>query len=174
MHEGPHDERGIARGQAASRERAIARALAYIELHFCEALSLDEIATAAHVSKFHFARLFRRRIGTSPMQYVRWRRIQEAKQLIHAGRVPLTSIATSLGYFDHSHFSRSFRAATGLSPHQYLTLRGGDDGDALRHAPPIGTKRDARTHAVSFAIASPAFKELPCPSLLTPRSTTTA
>lgn len=94
--------------------------MTYIESNFREPISLDDVARVACASKFHFARIFRAQIGLSPMQYVRWRRVLEAKRLLRSGREPLATIATSLGYFDHSHFSRSFRLALGMSPHQYL------------------------------------------------------
>lgn len=140
--------------QQDARTRAVARAIAHIEAHFRESLTLGCIATAAHVSKFHFARLFRREVRMSPMQYVRWRRILEARRMIRAGEVPLSLVATGLGYFDQSHFSRAFRAATGLTPHQYAS-RHAEGSDALPSVPPLPL-------------------EPPCPVLLTPTSTTTA
>lgn len=105
------------------RMRALVRALVHIEAHFREPLTLGVIADVACVSKFHFARLFRAEIGMSPMQYVRWRRVMEAKRLLRAGQQPLVAIALGLGYFDHSHFSRSFHLATGIRPHQYMATR---------------------------------------------------
>ena len=145
---GPHD----------TRARAVARALAHIEAHFRRPLTLGGIAAAAHVSRFHFARMFRREVRLSPMQYVRGRRILEAQRLMRAGDVPLTVIATGLGYFDQSHFSRAFRAATGLAPHQYMT----------RCA--IDRNADA---PMPFPLLPPAL-EHPCPLPPTPPSTTTA
>lgn len=112
-------------GYGCPKGRVVARALIYIECNFRDAISLGDIAMAAHISKFHFARLFRAYTGMSPMQYVRWRRVREAKQLLRMGRDPIVTIATELGYFDHSHFSRSFRSATGLCPNQYLANLGG-------------------------------------------------
>lgn len=100
--------------------RSVIRAMTFIEGSFREPISLDDIARVACSSKFHFARIFREQIGLSPMQYVRWRRVLEAKRMLRAGREPLATIATNLGFFDHSHFSRTFRSATGMRPHQYL------------------------------------------------------
>jgi AraC family transcriptional regulator len=149
-----------ASGQQEARARAIARAIAHIERHFREPLTLGGIATVAHVSKFHFARLFRREVRMSPMQYVRWRRILEAQRLLRAGHLPMTLIATGLGFFDQSHFSRAFRAATGLTPYQYASRRIGE--------------REAGSPEASLPHLSPATPEHPCPCPLTPPSTTTA
>jgi AraC family transcriptional regulator len=107
-------------GRQRAREQSVARAVAYIDARFREPVTLSDIASAAHVSKFHFARMFRAQIGMSPMQYVRARRVMEAKRLLRSGQNPVVKIATELGYFDHSHFSRAFRSATGMCPHQYL------------------------------------------------------
>ena len=154
----PTDIGASATGQQDARVRAVARAIAHIEAHFREPITLGGIAAAAHVSRFHFARLFRREVRMSPMQYVRWRRILEARRLIRDGDVPLTSIATGLGYFDQSHFSRAFRAATGLTPHQYVT-RSALDRDADVPDP--------------LSLVPPAALERTCPFPPTPPSTTT-
>ncbi|WP_162247612.1 helix-turn-helix transcriptional regulator [Pseudoxanthomonas sp. Root65] len=95
-------------------------ALIYIEARFRDPISLEDIARASHVSRFHFARAFRAETGMSTMQYVRWRRVHEAKRLLRTGGIPLATIATDLGYFDQSHFTRAFRSVTGLRPHEYL------------------------------------------------------
>lgn len=105
---------------ARSRPRCITCAVIYIEARFREPISLEDIAGASHVSKFHFARVFRAELEMSPMQYVRWRRVQEAKRMLRAGRTPMAIIAMDLGYFDHSHFIRAFRSVTGMCPKEYI------------------------------------------------------
>ena len=106
-------------GRRSTRVKCLARAIVYIEDRFREPLSLEAIAGAACMSRFHFARIFRDEIGMSPMQYVRWRRVIEAERRLAAGEESLLKLAGDLGYFDHSHFSRSFKAATGVMPKQY-------------------------------------------------------
>jgi AraC family transcriptional regulator len=102
-----------------SMSRYVIQAIIFMESCYGDALSLDRVAASGCVSRFHLARLFRVDIGMSPMEYVRWRRLMEAKRLLRVGRISLMSIATGLGYYDYSHFSRSFRSATGLRPTQY-------------------------------------------------------
>lgn len=106
--------------RARSRFRCVMLALIYIEARFRHPMSLEAIARASHMSRFHFARAFRAETGMSTMQYVRWRRVHEAKRLLRTGGIPLATIATDLGYFDQSHFTRAFRSVTGLRPHEYL------------------------------------------------------
>lgn len=99
-------------------ERAISRALAVIHANPFDSISLSGLAQAACLSRFHFARLFRSRIGRSPMQYVRVLRIERAKERLRDGSA-VSAIAADLGYFDQSHFSRAFRKATGSTPANY-------------------------------------------------------
>ncbi len=106
--------------RARSRFRSVMLAVIYIEARFRDPISLEDVARASHVSRFHFARAFRAETGMSTMQYVRWRRVHEAKRLLRTGGIPLATIATELGYFDQSHFTRAFRSVTGLRPHDYL------------------------------------------------------
>lgn len=97
----------------------VQRAIAYLEQHLQQAVSLQELAQVACISRFHLARLFRASTGDSPMQYQRRRRIEQAQRLLREGRHNVTDIACELGYFDQSHFIRSFRAATGCTPGGY-------------------------------------------------------
>lgn len=99
-------------------ERAIGRALELIHANAFGPLCLSDMAQAACLSRFHFARMFRSHIGLSPMQYVRALRIEYAKSLLREGS-NVAAIAAELGYFDQSHFSRAFRKVTGTTPGMY-------------------------------------------------------
>ena len=102
--------------------RALARALAYIEANLGEKFSLEDVARAANVSRFHFARQFRIRTGESPMSYCLAMRIDRAKQRLAAGNYRVCEVAADLGFFDQSHFARTFRRMTGMSPSDYVRL----------------------------------------------------
>jgi AraC family transcriptional regulator len=109
-------ERGLSR-------RALQRACSFIEQRLGERLSLQEIADAACVSRFHFARMFRLSTGRSPIEYLFHRRIERARHLLLEGDRLIGEVAAELGFSDQSHFSRHFRRATGLSPSAYLRQR---------------------------------------------------
>ncbi|MEL1264031.1 AraC family transcriptional regulator [Pseudoxanthomonas putridarboris] len=102
--------------------RALARALDHIERHIGENLSLAEIAGAACISRFHFARLFRISTGQSPMEYVLRKRIALAKEQLARGPQKISATAAALGFFDQSHFTRTFRRMTGYSPREFSLL----------------------------------------------------
>lgn len=62
----------------------VAKALWYIESHFADEISLEEIANAADVSRFHISRAFGLATGLSVMRYVRARRLTEAARSLAA------------------------------------------------------------------------------------------
>lgn len=100
---------------------AVERAMAYIERNLGEPLLLDDIAAAAQVSKFHFARQFRSATGCSPMAWVMRSRIERAKAMLR-DCAQVVEVALELGFCDQSHFTRRFRRATGHTPAQFLRM----------------------------------------------------
>lgn len=102
--------------------RALMRAYAFMEEHLGESFTLEELARAACVSRFHFARSFRSSTGDSPMAYLLKARIERAKQMLMRGDHTISDTAASLGFFDQSHFARTFRRLTGFSPREFARL----------------------------------------------------
>ena len=103
--------------------RVLALACAYMEAKLVEHFTLDELARAVGVSRFHFSRLFRVSTGASPMGYLLYLRVGRAKSMLLRGDRKICEIAIALGFFDQSHFSRTFRRMTGVSPREYVRLR---------------------------------------------------
>lgn len=99
--------------------RAVLRAVEYIERHLYEPVCVDQLAAAACMSRFHFARTFRAHTGRSPMEYLRRRRIAHAQRLLREGGHKVCHVASALCFFDQSHFVRSFRRVTGCTPASY-------------------------------------------------------
>jgi AraC family transcriptional regulator len=96
--------------------RALDRVGRYVKQNIAEAISLDDLASAACISRFHFARLFRASTGDSPMEYVRKVRISLAMEMLVRERHPVAVTAANLGFFDQSHFTRTFRRLIGVPP----------------------------------------------------------
>lgn len=99
--------------------RALTQALDFMERNVGEDVCLNDVARAACVSRWHFARLFRISTGNSPMGYLLRLRIERAKTFLAAGDQTVCTIALKLGFFDQSHFSRTFRRITGVSPSEF-------------------------------------------------------
>jgi len=98
---------------------ALARVQAYIAAHLGESFSLSDLACAACISRFHFARRFRASTGCSPMEFVLHARMEAAKRLLAQGDQKIAATAAALGFFDQSHFTRTFRRVTGVSPRTF-------------------------------------------------------
>ncbi|MGY4879328.1 AraC family transcriptional regulator [Vreelandella aquamarina] len=90
----------------------------YVHAHLETDMSLDDICQAAHLSKYHFLRLFRQHYGITPHQYVINCRINAARSELDAGE-PLNNVALRFGFADLSHFNRRFKRIYGMTPHQY-------------------------------------------------------
>jgi AraC family transcriptional regulator len=85
--------------------------------------TIRQVADAAGVHPVHLARVFRRFVGCTPGDYTRRLRIERARTLLSATRVPLGDIAAMIGYSDQSHFTTAFRRAHGIPPAAYRRLR---------------------------------------------------
>jgi AraC family transcriptional regulator len=92
------------------------KALWYIESHLAGALTLDEIAGVAGVSRFHMVRAFAAATGFSVMRYVRARRLSEAARALAGGAPDILSLALEADYGSHEAFTRAFRDHFGMTP----------------------------------------------------------
>ena len=101
-----------------SQER-IQLMLAYIQQHFREKLTLEQIAAAAAVSERECLRCFHSCIQTTPFTYLTDYRIQVAEHLLRTTDRSVTEIALESGFSDGAYFSKLFRQARSLSPTQY-------------------------------------------------------
>jgi AraC family transcriptional regulator len=92
------------------------KALWYIESHSDSALSLDEIAENANVSKYHLLRAFSAATGLSIMRYLRGRRLTQAARRLASGADDILAVAIDSGYSSHEAFTRAFREQFGATP----------------------------------------------------------
>jgi transcriptional regulator GlxA family with amidase domain len=85
-------------GTRAELSRRIGWATDYILSNYAEPIALDDIASAAHLSKFHLVRLFRQVHGTTPHDYLQRKRAQAARRLIEDGSMELNEVAAIAGF----------------------------------------------------------------------------
>ncbi|WP_457576106.1 AraC family transcriptional regulator [Desulfomarina sp.] len=97
---------------------SVMRATEFINDNPEKKISLEDIAAAAGLSRFHFLRVFKKATGMSPYAYLLHRRLQLAKESIKKKK-SLTDSALDAGFADQSHLSRRFKAAYGITLHQY-------------------------------------------------------
>lgn len=96
--------------------QSIGKALWFIESHFGERVTLDDVARASGLSRFHLSRTFAAAVGQPVVAYLRGRRLSEAARLLVSGAPDILQVALSAGYSSHEAFTRAFRDQFGLTP----------------------------------------------------------
>jgi len=96
----------------------------YLESRFAEPHRLDELASVAGLSRFHFLRQFRRLVGASPLQYLIGLRLAAAARRLAESDAPVTEVALDSGFNDLSHFNLLFRRAYGVAPGRWRVQAG--------------------------------------------------
>ena len=99
------------------------KAVAFINENFCEDISLDDIAQAAYISKYHFARLFRSVYNMTVWNYITIQRIDKAIHLLSSSNENITNIAMKSGFNSVTNFNRTFKKVTGCIPKEYRQNR---------------------------------------------------
>jgi len=102
------------------RER-IVRTLVYIQEHLDDALELDQVASVAAFSSFHFHRIFRGFVGETLKEYVRRLRLERAARNLKRLDEPIIEIALQAGFETHESFTRAFGDMFGIPPSSYRT-----------------------------------------------------
>ncbi len=103
--------------EAAPRNvQCIAGAIAYIEHHLAEHLSLSDVARHVGMSRIYFHNLFLRTVHTTLHKYILSRRIAYAKTLLLLGETSLSEIAFAAGFSSQSYFQAVFKRETGQTP----------------------------------------------------------
>ena len=105
--------------QTVSGNRQCAFVRRYIDLHFKEPLTLEQLSGEAHMNKYYLSHAFKREYGVSPINYMISRRIEESKYLLAETDLSLSHIAQLLGFSSLSYFSQVFRRTQDISPMEY-------------------------------------------------------
>ena len=105
--------------QVISGNRQCAAVRQYIDLHFKEPLTLEQLAQEAHINKYYLSHAFKREYGVSPINYMISRRIEESKYLLAETDLSMSQIAQLLGFSSLSYFSQVFRRTQQTSPMEY-------------------------------------------------------
>ncbi len=96
--------------------RALKEVIDYVGDNLEKDLTLAEMARVAHMSLYHFSRLFKESTGLTPHRYVIERRVQRAEKLLGSSALPIAEIALLCGFANQSHLNRHFKRAFGVSP----------------------------------------------------------
>lgn len=99
---------------------AVLRAVELMRRRMTDSLSLDELAHAAGLSPFHFARQFKTATGHPPHDYLIRLRVDRAQELMRRERGwTMAAVAQDAGFSDQSHMARHFKRVLGVTPRQF-------------------------------------------------------
>ena len=98
----------------------------YIDAHFAEDLSLDELSRRFSLSQSYLSRSFKRIFGVNLSTYITTRRMEEAARLLDRGHLSISQVASGIGYADYAYFSNLFRKHFGCSPRDYQKKKRND------------------------------------------------
>jgi AraC-like DNA-binding protein len=96
----------------------VAGVINYVNEHYGETLSLDDMAERLYVSKYHLSHEFRRQMGTGVYHYIQKKRVQIARQLLAQGEKP-NNVYRRCGFGDYAGFYRAFKAEYGAGPREF-------------------------------------------------------
>ena len=100
-------------------DERLKRVLDHIHNHITQDVDIDVLANVACLTKPYLIRLFKRELGTSPLQYINGKKVERAQLLLYTTDMPIKEVAYALGFSDHSYFIRMFRKMTGTTPQDY-------------------------------------------------------
>ncbi|WP_151737490.1 helix-turn-helix domain-containing protein [Paenibacillus tengchongensis] len=109
-----HQEKGV-----ANSLMHLASAISYIEDHYLEPLTLEEIAERSGVSVRHLNRIFQAYYQTTPVAYVQRLRLERASTLLKQTKRPITEISFECGFNDSNYLTRQFKRTYGMTPKAY-------------------------------------------------------
>lgn len=97
----------------------VSEAVAYINAHYAQPLSLPVLCAQLHISVSHFTSIFKLSTGFTFVEYLNHVRIQRAANLLANARIHISEVAEMVGFSSFSYFSKKFKEIRGISPLQY-------------------------------------------------------
>jgi AraC-like DNA-binding protein len=99
--------------------RHVEDAIALMKTHYAEPVSRDWLAKQLALSPGYLSIIFKKQTGFTPIQYLNKIRMDEAKKLLKASKLPINEIAREVGHPDPFYFTRLFTAHVGLPPREF-------------------------------------------------------
>lgn len=105
--------------ESSEPSKMIMAALNYINQHFCENISLTEVAENINISKNYLCDIFKKELGITFMNYVTNLRIEKAKDYLANTDMKMYEVSDAVGYSDYAYFSQIFKKHTGTTLSAY-------------------------------------------------------
>lgn len=104
---------------AAKTEDVSEKAKKYIDQHYKEDISLDDLSGMYDISPFYFSKVFKTQTGVTFTDYITGVRVARARELLENKNLSMKEICSEVGYSDPNYFSRIFKKHTGVTPTEY-------------------------------------------------------
>lgn len=108
--------------QNKDKIKLVQQTVQYIEQHYDEDLSVEQLANMAGMVRWQYSQKFKTLTGKKPTDYLVHLRINQAKELLCNSTEPLSKIARQIGFKDEYYFSRCFHKLTGNTPREYTSV----------------------------------------------------
>lgn len=103
----------------SKKYRALMRVTGYIDEHYCDGVSLEEVASATGISRYYVSHLFKEMMDTTFVGYVNELRLNRAAMLLVTTDLPIIEISSMSGFNNLSNFNRAFKMNFGKTPSAY-------------------------------------------------------
>lgn len=97
----------------------ILKSIDYMNTHFQEEITLNELAHFAHMSRSEYCLEFKKLFNDTPIHFLMNIRLNKAEKLLRDDNLSITEISLECGFFDNSHMTRYFRQKYNMSPREY-------------------------------------------------------
>lgn len=119
MEESWHPEK---ENHTASKRQNLQNVKTYLDEHYADKISLDQLSEVFFINKFYLTRVFKEQFGLSINNYLLQKRITHAKQLLRFTDDTIETIGAECGISDPNYFSRVFKQVEGISPGEYRKM----------------------------------------------------
>lgn len=105
--------------QPLTTDSRVSRILDYINKNLSQSISLDDICTHVHVSRYYLCHMFKKTVGMTVFEYILSRRLSIARRYLLDTDMTLSQIASLVGFSSFSYFSKMFREYEGMTPSKF-------------------------------------------------------
>ena len=113
---------GSGRSGGSVHDRKMIRVGDYIQTHYAETISLDDLAVLVGYSRSYLVRAFKKTFGMTPYAYLINCRVQRARHALRRGE-KIVDVALETGFADQAHFQRMFKRLMATTPRQYARVQ---------------------------------------------------
>lgn len=104
---------------SSQQKLALQAALEFLEYHYMDKLTLEDISKKVNLSRIYFRNLFTKAYGVSPQRHILNKRIAAAKELLLIPSLSMADIAEKVGFDSQTYFNTVFKKEVGMTPNQF-------------------------------------------------------